>query len=195
MSTLAQAASNCFTADEARAAHFRTLQQEFNVAALNCRSIDPNDSSIASRYNVFVARFDTPLQSNASALRGHFKRSGGNLDRWMTQVANDAGQRVVTDPDYCQRASDILDKVLAQEIAAAEGLATETASYRMNVPVCADPSVRQASAKASDKPKAKAAVKPKVDKAGNKDAKAVKAKAEVRPEKGKTPVEKAVANN
>ena len=136
LSITSTASAACFENAAARAAHFRTLQQEFNVAALNCRSVNPNDPSIAQRYNVFVKKYDGSLQSNAQILKAHFRSTGENLDRWMTRVANSAGQRVVTDPAYCQRASDILDQVLAMETHMAEDVAVQTASYRMDVPTC-----------------------------------------------------------
>lgn len=136
LSITSTASAACFENSAARAAHFRTLQQEFNVAALNCRSINPNDPSIAQRYNIFVRKYDSSLQGNAQILKAHFRSTGENLDRWMTRVANSAGQRVVTDPAYCQRASDILDQVLAMETNKIEDVAVETAAYRMDVPTC-----------------------------------------------------------
>lgn len=130
--------TGCFTADEARAAHFRTLQQEFNVAALNCRSADPNDPSISTRYNDFVGRFGGKLQENAQTLRGHFSRAGGNFDSWMTRVANDAAQRVGSDPQFCQRASDDLDKSLTLSAQDLDSLAISNASLRMGVAECSE---------------------------------------------------------
>lgn len=114
VSAPALANSACFTADEAKAAHFRTMLQEFNVAALNCQSTDPNDPnpSIRDRYNTFVAKHGSKLSQNAQAVRSHFSRAGGSLDIWMTKVANADGQAVMTDPNYCQQASDKLDKAL-----------------------------------------------------------------------------------
>ena len=133
----AHAGSACFTSEEAQAAHFRTMQQDFNVAALNCQSDEADDASISKRYNQFVGKFGVNLQSNAQALRHHFSRAGGNFDAWMTKVANDAGSRAVTDPEYCQRTSDMLDKALAIESASeVESLAVSTASTRMSVPLC-----------------------------------------------------------
>jgi hypothetical protein len=115
LATSAQAAPTaCFTPDEAKAANFRTLQQDLTVAALNCQSVDPNDKtpSIRDRYNGFVSRFGDLLQDNARLVKNHFTRTRGNFDQWMTQVANDAGQRVMTDGMFCQRAADTLDKAL-----------------------------------------------------------------------------------
>jgi len=153
----AQAApTSCFTADEAKAAHFRTLQQEFNVAALNCQSVNPDDSSIRSRYDVFIGKVGGKMQDNAHILRGHFSRAGGNLDNWMTRVANDAGQRAVTDPEFCQRASDQLDRALVVEGPELDEVAATNASLRLDVPVCGDGKKVTTTAKASAKRPAKA---------------------------------------
>lgn len=131
-------AASCFTPDEAKAAQFRTLQQELNVAALNCRTIDPSDPGFTARYNDFVGKFGGKLQENAEALRGHFARAGGSFDVWMTKVANDAGQRVFTDPEYCQRAWENLDKTIALEPAEVEGFASSAVPSRSYVPVCGE---------------------------------------------------------
>ncbi len=131
-------AASCFTPDEVKAAHFRALQQEFNVAALNCRTLDPNDPGFSARYNDFVGRFGGKLQDNARALQAHFRRAGGNFDAWMTKVANDAGQRVFAEPDYCQQAWDHLDKVLAMAPDEAEGFAATTAAAHSFAPACSE---------------------------------------------------------
>lgn len=135
----------CFTPDEAKAAHFRTLQQELNVAALNCRTTDPADPSFVARYNDFVGRFSGKLKENAVALRRHFSRAGDNFDRWMTVVANDAGRRVFTESDYCQRAWDNLEKILVIEPQEVEGFASTAAPAHSLVPVCIE--TKQASVK------------------------------------------------
>jgi hypothetical protein len=135
----AQAAPTaCFTSDEAKAAHFRTLQQEFNVAALNCQSVNSDDPSIRTRYDAFIGKVGGKMQDNAHMLRSHFSRAGGNLDVWMTRVANDAGQRAVTDPEFCQRASDQLDKALSVQSQELDEVAATNASLRLDVPVCGD---------------------------------------------------------
>ena len=156
----AQAApTSCFTAEEAKAAHFRTLQQEFNVAALNCQSVNPDDPSIRSRYDTFIGKVGGKMQENAHALRSHFSRAGGNLDNWMTRVANDAGQRAVSDPEFCQRASDQLDRALAVEGPELDEVAATNASLRLDVPVCG--SGKKATTSASAKKPAKAHAKHK----------------------------------
>jgi hypothetical protein len=131
-------AAGCFTAAEAPAASFRALQQELNVAALNCRTLDPAVPTFSARYNDFVGKFGNKLKENAQALRAHFTRSGENFDKWMTIVANDAGRRVYAEPDYCQRAWENLDKVLTLEPAQLDGFATELQPAKTQVQVCSE---------------------------------------------------------
>lgn len=164
--TAANAASSCFTPTEAKAAKFRAMQQEFNVAALNCQSVDPNDPtpSIRDRYNSFVSSNGSLMQDNARSLKAHFSRVGGNFDRWMTQIANDAGQRVMTDTEFCQRASDNLDKVMALPSTEQETFAdgVTPASF---VPACAEKATPTATKKAKEH---KAKAKPHKNKAAEK---------------------------
>lgn len=140
------------------------MQQEFNVAALNCRTVDPTDPTFSGRYNDFVGKFGGKLQENAVALRQHFSRAGGNFDVWMTMVANDAGQRVITDASYCQQAWDNLDKVLAMETQDVEGFAVTAGVSHANVPACAQASPKVQKAKA---PKSKAKAKDKSASSGS----------------------------
>ena len=130
--------SACFTPDEAKAAHFRTMVQEFNIAALNCQSTDPQDTSpsIRDRYNTFVTKHGPKLSQNAQAVRSHFSRAGGNLDVWMTKVANADGQAVMMDADYCEHASQKLDKALELQSHELDGYASTTQTNDIYVDEC-----------------------------------------------------------
>jgi len=134
----ASANTACFNHEEAQAAHFRTMLQEFNVAALNCQSTDPNDPapSMRDRYNSFVTKHSAKLSQNAQAVRSHFSRSGGNLDVWMTKVANADGQAVMTDPEYCQHASDKMDKALELQSHELDAYASSAQVYDPYVDEC-----------------------------------------------------------
>ena len=103
----------CFTQVEAEAAHLRALQQQFNVAALNCQTTNPEDPTFTERYNRFIRLFSKELQDNSDTLYRHFGKDGRALDRWMTRVANLAGQSVIRNPDFCQVAWDRLEEVAA----------------------------------------------------------------------------------
>jgi hypothetical protein len=147
---VAQAATTaCFTPDEAKAAHFRILQQEFNVAALNCRTLDPNDPSFSGRYNDFIGKFGGKLQENANALRQHFHRAGANFDAWMTRVANDASQRVFIEEGYCQQAWENLDKAMALEPQDVEGFAVTAGAAHSYVVSCDQPKPKATKTKAT----------------------------------------------
>lgn len=132
-------AASCFTVDEAKDARFRAFQQGLNVAALNCRTLDPTALSFQDRYNRFVNLFDRVLKDNALSLRGHFARAGGSLDLWMTKVANEAGQRVFSDPDYCQTALDNLDQVVTLGPAEVREFASTAIPAHAFISICAPP--------------------------------------------------------
>jgi len=99
----------CFTPIEVEAANLRVLQQQFNVAALNCQITEPGTASFAELYNRFISLFSNQLQNNSEVLYHHFGKNSRDLDHWMTQVANNAGQDVYRNPQFCQIAWDRLD--------------------------------------------------------------------------------------
>ncbi len=108
------ASSNC-PSPVVEAMHVRLLQTELMVAALQCRNNPAYDFS--SKYNSFVMQFSSPLTQNANVLKDHFRKSYGanhmtQLDRYMTRIANDAGQRG-THADYCQTMAPMFDQVLS----------------------------------------------------------------------------------
>ncbi|WP_309348100.1 hypothetical protein [Telmatospirillum sp.] len=130
------------------------MQQEFNVAALNCRTVDQTDPNFSSRYNDFVGKFGGKLQENAAALRQHFARAGGgNFDVWMTRVANDAGQRVMADPNFCQQAWDNLDKALTTEPQDIEALAVSAGTSHPYLATCEQAKPKATKTKAAAKKK------------------------------------------
>lgn len=107
-------ASNC-PSPVVEAMHVRLLQTELMVAALQCRNNPAYDFS--SKYNNFVMQFSSPLTQNANVLKDHFRKNYGanhmtQLDRYMTRIANDAGQRGMH-AGYCQNMAPMFDQVLA----------------------------------------------------------------------------------
>ena len=130
-------AATCFTPVEVEAADLRVLQQQFNVAALNCQTSDTS-ATFAERYNIFIKLFSRQLQDNSEILYHHFGKDTRALDRWMTQVANTAGQDVYRNPLFCQIAWDrleVLDRMTPDKM--------ETFVYGLGVagemaPVCRD---------------------------------------------------------
>lgn len=109
-----QTASNC-PSPVVEAMHVRLLQTELMVAALQCRTAPGNDFS--SKYNAFIMQFSSPLSQNANVLKDHFRKSYGashltHLDRYMTRIANDAGQRGASN-GYCQDMAPMFEQVMA----------------------------------------------------------------------------------
>jgi hypothetical protein len=149
-SSVAVAAPSCFTASEVEAAHLRVLQQQFNVAALNCETADPSDPTFSERYNQFIQRFSNELQNNSEILYHHFGKDRTSLDRWMTRVANDAGQKVITNPTFCQQAWDRLDQMIPLAPAAMETYAVTSAVAGDLAPLCPE---KRAEAKKKSPPK------------------------------------------
>lgn len=108
------AASNC-PSPVVEAMHVRLLQTELMVAALQCRNNPAYDFS--AKYNNFVMQFSSPLTQNANVLKDHFRKNYGanhmtQLDRYMTRIANDAGQRGMVS-GYCQNMAPMFEQVLA----------------------------------------------------------------------------------
>ena len=136
LSASLQAAPACFTPAEAAAAHLRVLQLHFNVAALNCQLADPEAPSFAERYNRFVGQFSAQLQNNGAVLSRHFGKDRAGFDRWMTRIANQAGQSVIAKPDFCQLAWDRLEKIITLPADAIEAYAVETGVAAEFAPRC-----------------------------------------------------------
>jgi hypothetical protein len=151
-SSVTVAAPSCFTAPEVEAAHLRVLQQQFNVAALNCQTGDPSDPTFSERYNQFIQRFSNELQNNSEILYHHFGKDRSSLDRWMTRVANDAGQKVITNPTYCQQAWDRLDQMIPLAPAAMESYAVTASVAGDLAPLCPE---KTSAAKGKPKPPSK----------------------------------------
>jgi hypothetical protein len=143
----APAAPSCFTPAEVEAADIRVLQQQLNVAALNCQTGDSADPSFAVRYNSFIKQFAKPLQDNAENLRRHFGADKNGLDRWMTRVANQAGQAVITQPDYCQIAWDRLDAMVPLSTEAMEDFAVRSHVAGDLAPACPEKPKKKTPAK------------------------------------------------
>ena len=132
----AQAGPACFTKGEREAAHLRVLLQQFNVAALNCQTNDPDDPTFASHYNKFVLRFGPQLSRNSELLKHHFAPDHGGLDRWITAIANDAGSQVINIPNFCQQAWDRLADMISLEPAEMESYANRTEAAASFAPAC-----------------------------------------------------------
>lgn len=96
---------------EAAAINARLLQTEMMVAALAC--------DLRPRYNKAMRTFEKELVGHGKVLRAIFRRSHGasaqrQLDKYITQLANDASGRSNYDRiTYCRTAASLFDDVLA----------------------------------------------------------------------------------
>lgn len=148
-------AAGCINPAEARAMQVRQLHVQLQVASLNCRTDDP---SLPGKYASYIHRFSAPLSENAKVLKGHFARSGGNLDRYMTVLANDESQRAHLVEGYCESHVPLFEKLASLKPAELEHFAAATVD-KPDSPVCGGgTAVKQASAKpkAAAKPEKKA---------------------------------------
>ena len=87
------------------------LQTELMVAALTCSQKD--------KYNSFVKKFSKELVGQSSNMQHYFKRAHGGratqeLNALVTNLANEASQRVLQYPgNFCSDAAMLFDAVLA----------------------------------------------------------------------------------
>lgn len=154
----ANAAVACFTSKEADAAHLRVMLQQIDVAALNCRGTGYED--LGPTRDQLVTQLSAAIRENATALRAHFRRFGGEgaLDRWMTQVANTAAIQAASDGSYCNITFDVLRKALPLPPVELVSYASGIEKDQTIVPVCAEkkPVVRASTKRpAAKKPAAK----------------------------------------
>ncbi len=98
-------------ASETAAINARLLQTEMMVAALAC--------DLRPSYNKAIRTFKKELIGHGKVLRKIFRRSHGasaqrRLDKYITQLANDASARSNYDRRaYCRTAATLFDDVLA----------------------------------------------------------------------------------
>lgn len=98
-------------ARETAAINARLLQTEMMVAALAC--------DLRPRYNKAMRTFQNQLVGHGKVLRSIFRRDYGasaqrRLDKYITQLANDASSRSNYDRiAYCRTAMELFDDVLA----------------------------------------------------------------------------------
>lgn len=123
------AAESCSRPDDQMALNTRVLQTELMVGALACRH--------HQHYNKFVTRYRSELIEQGQSLREMFDRRHGRtgaarMNALVTQLANEASQRSVTQRyGFCQQSALLFSKALGNdgsklrdliEVAAQQGL-------------------------------------------------------------------------
>jgi hypothetical protein len=158
LSTPALAKPPCYSAQEIRAMQVRQLQVELMVGALKCQSPEQN---LRDKYSSFVNRFNAGISANAQELRAMFKRQGKGekgMDRYMTELSNDASIRSAHIEDYCTSVEAMFDKALTlrpQELSAWAADSVEKPTPAVSCSAPEKPAqVRQAKAKSQAKPAA-----------------------------------------
>lgn len=112
------ALAQCLKPKERTAVHIRVLQTELMVAALSCRAVPGRD--FTGQYNAFVKKHGEKLVSHARVLQAYFNARYGNdsrrqLDTFITALANDASQRSMTSPTFCDESAGLFHDALRVE--------------------------------------------------------------------------------
>lgn len=153
----------CYSSQDVRAMQVRQLHYELMVAALKCQG---GEVDFHGKWSSWVNRFGSAMNSNASQLRGLFNRLGkgqAGMDRYVTQLSNDASMRAQYVEDYCDTQAKLFDTVLTLSPNEMENWAANTVEKPATASSCAAPSKPVKEAKAEQPAKAKAP-KTKVDK-------------------------------
>lgn len=129
----------CYQPAEIRAMQFRQLQVELMVAALKCRGVDP---SFRDKYAGYIGKVGPALNSNAQQLRAMFTRLGkgaAQLDRYMTDLSNEASMRSLHMEDYCERQDQLFATVLSMKPQEIEAFAADTVEKPHSPASCQQP--------------------------------------------------------
>ncbi len=132
-------AASCVTPAAANAMQVRQLHIKLQVSSLNCRG---DDTSLPEKYKAYVNKFSGALSNNAKTLKTHFGKSGGNMDNYVTTLANEESQYAHTAEDYCASSLPLFEEL-------AKLKPVELEKFAMTVPSAASakPQVCAASAK------------------------------------------------
>lgn len=106
------AKQQCYTPQDIRAMQVRQLHYELMVAALKCQGTEVD---FRGKWSTWVNRFGTTMNANATHLRGMFGRLGkgqSGMDRYVTQLSNDASMRAQHVEEYCDTQVKLFDTVL-----------------------------------------------------------------------------------
>lgn len=123
----------CYTQQDVHAMQVRQLHYELMVAALKCQGGEVN---FHDKWSNWVGRFGSTMNSNANQLRGMFNRLGkgqAGMDRFVTQLSNDASMRSQHVEDYCATQAKLFDTVLVLSPSDMESWAASTVEKPMNV--------------------------------------------------------------
>jgi uncharacterized protein with von Willebrand factor type A (vWA) domain len=128
LSSTAAQAGNCTSGREAKAFNTRALQSHLMVAAISCGQ--------QANYNEFMQKHGKSLAAEGRVLQEYFsrvyaKRATGELNRFITFLANESSKRSlkVEDSEFCSASKKLFSKLNKNDSAKFFQLAS-TASYK-----------------------------------------------------------------
>jgi hypothetical protein len=107
--------AGCLDEAEHDAVRARILQNALATATLTCLDGSRN-RTLEAKYNQFVGRYSAQYSQNAVTLRQVAAKRGRNFDVLNTDMANQAGNRVGSDREFCSRHSRALDWALSPKV-------------------------------------------------------------------------------
>jgi membrane-bound lytic murein transglycosylase B len=108
-------AAGCLDEAEHNAVRARILQNSLATATLTC--LDAKRGRLLEvKYNQFVQRYNPEYAENARVLRQVAAKRGRNFDVMNTDMANQAANRMSTDPQFCNRSQRALDWALSPKV-------------------------------------------------------------------------------
>jgi len=108
-------AAVCFDATEIGVMHERMVQQEVVVGVLQCKN-DNGSYKLDADYSQFVQKFGPELSTNAASLKSLAARKHGDVDRWVTEIANRTATIRNEDAQACFRQQSALEWSLSPSV-------------------------------------------------------------------------------
>lgn len=103
-------AKSCNSPAELKAMQVRQLHYDLMVASLKCEA----EYGFRGKWAAYNGKFGPALSQNAGELKAMFQRQGkgaNHLDRYATQLSNDAQIRSQGDYEYCDKKAAIYDRL------------------------------------------------------------------------------------
>ncbi|HTR84033.1 MAG TPA: hypothetical protein VMI56_06115 [Reyranella sp.] len=111
----ANLAAICFDSMDMGVMHERMVQQEVVVGVLQCKN-DDGTRKLDAAYGQFIQKFGPELTANAENLKSLAARKHGNVDRWVTEIANRTATVRNEDAKACLRQQSALEWSLSPSV-------------------------------------------------------------------------------
>lgn len=129
----------CTNPAEMKAVQYRQLQTDLMVAWLKCRNYH---AEFDAKYKAYMDRAGPGMSENANQLRAMLQRHGkgaGYLDRYLTQMSNDAQLRSQGQENYCEGYGEAMDKLATMRVPEIQAYAASTIPAPYGATACAAP--------------------------------------------------------